>query len=280
MLEDEFLLGTKLYHKKFKELCKYIDSYLGTTNATYFNVDKNGGMIDISTNLKWTEGFIDNQYYVIDSLRVAPKNIHNGFAMDMANEQQEYKDKIVYDAVVKFDWCNSFGFIEKNPTGGYFGFNFGTTKDNYQIVNSLVNESSLVRKHIVALHQKILAIPDIESLRMDFARFKGDLFYSQQGAVFNEEHVNKRKTKLLKEVHSFSKSEDLSFLIDIVLSPQEINTLRHYLTERNIKRVALNLDLAVSTVASYIENVKQKLRCHHKNELFARGEILGSLGRI
>lgn len=280
-LTDEFFVGTKLYHKKFTELCRPIAKYLGSTHVMYINIDKHGKAFSICTHHKWVERLIEEHYYKIDPLMVHPNNIHNGFSFDSASPDQEFKDTLLYDAIIKFNWCNSFAYIEKTPDGGYFGFDFGTTKDNYKVANRLMNESHIVKRAIRDLHKKLwLATKDLQENRMDFAAMKGDLFHSQQGLVFHENHENEHKLQLLQEIGFLGKNEEQTFLTKVSLAPQEINCLRLYLTSHSIKQVARDLSLSTTTVSSYIENIKNKLNCNTKNELFEKAEILESLGRI
>ncbi len=281
MLTDEFFLGTKLYHKKFLNLCKPLARYLGITHAIYVNIDKNGRLFSICTHPKWVERFLEEKYYLLDPLMVHPKNMHNGFSFDIASNDQDFKDTLLYDAVIKFDWCHSFAYMEKTGDGGYFAFDFGTTKENYKIINRLINEMQIVKKVIKNLHNKmkLMMIADLQENKMDFATLKGDWFYSQKGLVFNEQQEMQNKIQLLNETGFLE--QDLEFFLgNVSLSPQEINCLRSYLATHSVKKVSQDLDLAVTTVASYIENIKTKLNCHDKNKLFEKAEILASLGHI
>ncbi len=283
MLSDEFFLGTKLYRKKFIELCRPIVKYLGVTEAIYLNIDKQGRMFSISTHSKWWERLLEEQYYIIDPLMVHPDNIHSGFAFDNSSDEQEFKDTLLYDAVVNFNLCHSFVYIEKAANnGGYFGFVFATTKDNYQIISRLVNEAQIIKRFIRNLNSKLILLTakDSQENKMDFATLKGELFHRQKGLVFNEEHEHQHKIQLLTETGILSNNDGQDFLTKIYLSPQEINCLREYITTHSIKKVSRDLNLAVTTVTSYIENIKSKLNCTNKNELFEKAEILESLGRI
>jgi len=279
--EDDFFRGTKGYRDKLIEFCKPIMDYMGVTHTIYVNVDKHGRMFSICTHPTWVERFLEEQYYLLDPLMVHPDNIHNGFSFDSSSDHQEFKDILLYDAVVKFNWCHSFAYIEKTAAGGYFGFDFGTRKDNHQIINRLIGESQIVKRFLRDLNKKLmrLAKRDIEDHAMDFAGLKGPVFHTQRGLVFKEECEHQQKIQLLQEV-GFLKNEESNALLKASLSPQEINCLRTYLSTHSIKRVARDLDLAVTTVASYIENVKGKLNCNTKNELLDIAEILEALGRI
>lgn len=282
MLTDQFFIGTKLYQKKFAEIIKPLANYLGITHAIYVNIDKHGRLFSICTQVEWVERFLQEEYYKLDPFMVHPNNIHNGFSFDAASLEQEFKDKLLYDAIINFDWCNSFAYIEKTISGGYIGFDFGTDKNNYHIYNRLINEIKLIKKFIRNINNKLNMIiaKDLKENKMDFAALKGDLFNTQQGLVFNDREENKNKNQLLKELGLFSSNCEQDFFNNISLSPQQINCLREYMTTNNIKMVARNLNLAVTTASSYIEHVKNKLNCNTKNKLFEKAEILESLGYI
>ncbi len=139
----------------------------------------------------------------------------------------------------------------------------------------------MVKKLIRNLNKKLIAItPDLQENRMDFAALKGAVFHTQKGLVFNEAYENQHKIQLLSDFGFVGGHNAQAFLSNVLLSPQEINCLRIYLTSHNLKTVSKDMGLAITTVTSYMENIKNKLECHNKNELFEKGEILESLGRI
>ncbi len=282
MLTDGFFLGTKLYGKNFSEFCEPLAKYLGIITAIYINIDKNGRAFSIFSDLRWAERFVEGHYYKVDPLMVHPDHMHNGFAFDEASDDQEFRE-IFYEANINFNWYHSFVYTEKNPEGGYFGFAFGTYEDNLKMVSRLINEAPLVKKMIRNLHKRLmLTTHDLQENKMDFASLKGDVYYTQKGLVFNEAYDSQRKIQLLNNLGFLSKDShsDQDFLTNIILSPQEINCLRLYLTSHSLKTVSRDMGLALTTVTSYVENIKNKLTCHSKQDLFEKAEILESLGRI
>ncbi|HXH54322.1 MAG TPA: LuxR C-terminal-related transcriptional regulator [Gammaproteobacteria bacterium] len=280
MLEDDFFLGTKLYQKKFTELCKPITDYMGIVSAHYINVDKHGKALTIYSLDKWGERVLEKQYYKVETGMVHPDNINNGFALCNASDNEEYKNTLLYDGSVHSNWWHAFVHIEKRPdNSGYTGLGFATTKDNYKIHNILMNELSIIKNFIKSLDENLMSVigKDLEDHKMDLAAIKGDAFYSQKGVVFNQEAKNKHKIGLLKKLGLIT-GED--FLKMPTLSPQEVNCLRIYMIDQSIKQVARDLNLGLTTVTSYIENVKNKLNCHTKQELLEKANILEALGYI
>ncbi|HXH55377.1 MAG TPA: LuxR C-terminal-related transcriptional regulator [Gammaproteobacteria bacterium] len=285
MLTDDYFLGTKLYQKKFTELCKPISDYLGgITSAFYGNVNKDGTGFVIYSLEKWAERVLEKEYYKTEIGMVHPNNMHNGFSFCDASDYQEYKDGLLYDGAVNFNWTHSFFHVEKNANNdGYVGFGFGAAKDNAQMANRLLNEAQTIKKFIKQLNNQLALIitDDLKESRVDIATLKGgDLFHTQKGLVFNPQEENIKKLHLLKQAGFCSNKDTETLLTSPNLSPQEINCLRIYLINHSVKQVAETLGLAETTVSSYMENVKNKLHCTSKKQLLETGSLLESLGHI
>ena len=123
MLADDFFLGTKLYQQKFTELCKPLSDYLGDiTSVQYVNIDKDGTGFAVYSLEKWAERVLEKEYYKTEIGMVHPNNMHNGFSFCDSSDYQEYKDGLLYDGAVNFNWTHSFFYVEKNANNdGYFG---------------------------------------------------------------------------------------------------------------------------------------------------------------
>lgn len=282
MLVDDFFLGTELYHKQFAALCKPLVDYLGVTDAMYVNVDKHGRMFNTCTHQKWLEQFTGQEYYKFDPLMVSPKNIHSGFAFDSASDDQIFQSTIQIDAVFNFGFHHSCIYVEKVPNdNSYFGFAFATVKDNCQMINRLVNEAAIVKKIIRSINKNLISvIKDLNEMRIDLPALKGEAFYTQRGEIFHEDYADSQQKKiaLLRDAGLLTDLSSQEEFFAKCLSPQEMNCLRIYLGAHNLKAVARETGLSVSTVKSYIENTKEKLSCHTRHELFEKAAILESLG--
>lgn len=62
-----------------------------------------------------------------------------------------------------------------------------------------------------------------------------------------------------------------------LLSPRERNCLDLLLKGKTAKETAATLSLSTRTVESYFENIKQKLKCSNKGQLFSTAELLKKL---
>lgn len=278
MLTDELFYGTKVYHKDLAELCKPLEKYFGINQAAYLNIDKNGGLVNVHTHSKWMERCMEQHYYKLDPHMVHPDNIHNGFTLVTTSKDQDYKNIMLNEAIHKFDLHHSIAYVEKNKSSCTV-FSFSSHKDNYQIINNLLNEMPLFKKIIRHLNKQIIeAFPDLRENKVNFSKLKGDAFYKQIGLVFKEPKENCKKIKMLQDDGFVD--DDYADLAQVKLSPQEINCLRIYMENDNTKYVAKNLNIAISTVISHIENAKQKLYCSNKQQLLEKAEFLVGLGKI
>lgn len=284
MLEDDYFNGTKLYHKQLIKLMSPISKYLGVKQATYINMDKNGRCFATCTNIPMVEEVLARKGFAYNTSHVHPDNMHNGFAFDNACPNEAYRNVNLYTYITKFNWHNSFIYAEKTNDAGYFSACFATDKENFAISNRVANESGVIKKLIRDLHKKMMLLfsKDIEQYKMDLSGLSGESFYTTKGRVYNEqtEIEKKNKIKLLQESGILSGLNDSDILAKVQLTTQELNCLRLYYDNHTIKQVARTLNLASTTVTSYIENIKEKLNCNNKNDLFEKVEILESLGHV
>lgn len=278
MLADDLFFGTKKYQKKFMALCDPIKQYLGITTAGYIRIDQNGGMQHIFSNIKWMERAIEKNYVQQDPGIVHPNNMNSGFTFVVGHDDQEYKDSMLKEAIHEFNFHHAFCYVEKNHSD-FTLFFFATDKDNTGIVNKIVNAPDLVKKLIGSLTKQIqLTFTDLPDHTIDSLQLKGDLFLKQKGIVFHEPQETHRKIQLLQK--SGILSTQLEDLERVKLSKQEINCLRIYRDDHNLKNIAKNLNIAVTTATTYIENIKQKLNCPNKQKLLTIADVLTGLGKI
>lgn len=278
MLTDELFYGTKNHHKRFFELCDPIKQYLGVNTAVYLNVHQHGGVEAISSNHKWWDRFIEESYFKQDPGMVHPKNMNSGFSFVTTSDDQEYKSTMLEEAVRKFNFHHGFCYVEKNCSS-FTLFYFATHKENNGLINKVINEANLVKKFVRNLHKQIRSeFKGLEDNKADLLKLKGDLFSKQKGIVFNEDQEARHRIEILKNEGFIRDSHGDLGLVE--LTRQEVNCLRSYMEDFNIKNVAKNLNIAVTTATSYIENIKQKLNCCSKQELLKVANILTGLGKL
>lgn len=283
MLIDEFFFGTKSHHKKIKTLLKPIYKYLGTDQISYVTIDQFGQGFSITSNCKLVEDNIERGGYKYATFFVNPDNMHSGFAIDAACQDQMYQNNL-YIFTTKFNWYNSFTYAEKDNNGGYFALDFATNKNNFSLFNKLINESHIIKQLIRSLHRRITTTfnNDIQERKVDFKELMGDLFYTNKGRVFNEKFASEQSNRIKILIGSgiFPNSNENNILNKLHLSAAETECMKNYYAKNSIKKVANNLNKPLISVIQNIDNIKTRLECNNDSELFEKLEILQSLGYI
>ncbi|MGI9214927.1 MAG: hypothetical protein ACR2HS_04645, partial [Gammaproteobacteria bacterium] len=144
MLTDELFNGTKLFHNKLSELLHPLKQYLGVTQGDYIKVHQDGSLINIHTDYKWMERYLEKGYYKNDPSFVHPNNASNGFAFLPAVTDELYKNSLLKEAIEEFNFHHSFVYIEKSKDS-YTMVGFGTDKNNSGMPNKVLNSNNLVK---------------------------------------------------------------------------------------------------------------------------------------
>lgn len=278
MLTDELFYGTKLFHNKLAELLYPLKQYLGITQGDYIKVDRDGTLINIHTDHRWMERYLEKEFHKNDPSFVHPNNASNGFAFLPAVDDELYKNSLLKEAIEEFDFHHGFVYIEKTKDS-YTMLGFGTDKNNSNMPNKVLNSTNLVKKIIKKIiNQIVLETSKLQENKVDLIKFKGDLFYKQPCLLHSSEEEDNKKIKMLQNIGLIDNSCNNLELIK--LSAQEINCLKFYMENYNIKYVAKKLNITLNTATSYIENTKKKLNCNTKVELLQKAELLKELGKI
>ena len=278
MLTDELFYGTKLFHKKLADLLYPLTQYLGITQGDYIKVDQDGTLINIHTDYKWMERYLEKDFYNNDPSFVHPNNASNGFAFLPAVDNEDYKNTLLKEAIDEFDFHHGFVYIEKTKNS-YTMLGFGTDKNNSNMPNRVLNSTNVVKKIIKKIiHQVVLETSTLQENKVDLMKFKKDLFYTQPCLLSSSEEENNKKIKILQNIGLIDSSCNNLELAN--LSPQEINCLKIYMENYNIKYIAKKLNITLNTATSYIGNIKKKLNCNTKVELLHKAELLKELGKI
>lgn len=188
MIKDQLYWGTKTYGEKFLEFCETIKQFLDLDNVAYYDVNIDGGVINIHSSYKWMEGYIAGQHYLEDPHMVHPNNMHKGFCILLMNNNynyQKYNDALLYDSKNKALFGYGFTCILKTKVG-FTAFCFTTNKNNH-IINKVINEIKVIKLFIQKLDNQIKSLLKKQSqLKINLSKLKGERFFNQKGIIFSD----------------------------------------------------------------------------------------------
>lgn len=187
ILTNELFHGTKTYYQKLAQLSEPIKQYLEVKDVTYFNVHRDGDLAIIHSNYEWMEGYIEGKYYNLDPHIVHPDNMLAGFCVLLIKNNykyEHYSDVVLCESKDDFDY--GFTYVEKG-NDNFTAFCFTVDKNNHKFINTLFNQSEIIKFLIQKLDYQIrTSFLELQQNKVQVINLKGDLFFQQRGIVFFE----------------------------------------------------------------------------------------------
>lgn len=274
-LADAIVCGAKQYQSQFTTICAPLQNYFGMNAISYVRINSKGKLINLHTHLPSLQHCLDQTYYNCDPSMVDPDNMTSGFAIGASYTPGAYTNIMLQDCIARFDLSHACSYVEKNKNE-YNLFGFNAPLCNSTIIHRMIAEKKILSRFIRNI-QKFLDEnhASLQTIAVDFARIKGEVFYQQPGVVYLDSMENRQ---LISELEK--KGLVPSGMTNISLTTQEKRCLRLYINNNTAKQVAVMLNLAPRTVESYLENIKVKMQCSYKLELINGAGVLESLGLL
>lgn len=234
----------------------------GMSHFSYFFVTTEGCSACLATNPEWMEFYLHNDLFLYNPFLRSPHLVPEGVFFTQSIKDVRYRESKKH--AKKFGIEDSLLLIFKEK-GILKGFSFGLSKHdkNYTL---FTNEVPLLKRFCKELEKRAeRSLQELEPV--DVRQFMGNVFYKKEDWFSLEE--NKRKNLLVR----------LNFKVPD-LSPREKEVLSLYLQGETARGISERLILSSRTVESYLENIKNKLNCYQKTELFKRAQELRDYGLL
>lgn len=196
-LSDQLFNATATHHKTLKRLYAPMASYFGVTEASIFYVNKACEMVNIHTHPDWMAHCMEKSYYKDDPHIISPENNDTGFALWSSYSTDAYQTGILHDSIELYDISHGISYVEKDKHG-YRAYTFGTSKDNFQMQNKMLNNLDCVKQFIN--HLKLELQPIVASLAeqaINVEALKGTLCKQQPGITFQANKMNPERLTFL-----------------------------------------------------------------------------------
>lgn len=226
-----------------QEICEIMLPMLkkhGITVFNYYRMYFDGGMIRLSTERIWTEHFFKknyaNQLTIPESYLAKSLNYYIWLAEDCS--------EILLDAAINFNIANGISIAEKQEDSIEF-FCFGSTRDNYQIINNFyINNLDLLLNYSRYFKEK--------------AKHWLKLAEEKRIILSSVKHSTKENNLILQKNYQNNLTErqtDCAFLL--------IKGMKY-------KEIARKLKLSPRTVETHLNHLKTKLNCSNKTQLIVK----------
>jgi len=214
----------------------------GITVFNYYRMYFDGSVIRLSTDRAWTMHYFKKDYLNRSTVPLSYLTKPINYFIWLTDDCPE----MLLDAAINFDTSNGISIAERhNDYMEYFCF--ATTLSNTSIINNFyINNLDLLRKYcfqfkeranmlLKTYEKKKLILTNINSCKIDF-----------------------QPDQILRITDS------------IQLSGQQNACARLLLKGMSCKGIAQEINLSPRTVESYLNNLKNKLKCRNRTELIVK----------
>lgn len=243
-------------NKKLKNICAPLSQTFGLDSFWYFTLTDQGEYSYISNCPDLAVSFFSNSLYVGHPFFKHTSLLQSGvFLADKTTDN----DYLLTQA--KFEFTQLFVAINVG-NGKVQNYGFATTQNLPDLSNCFINNLYLFRKFIHYFHQEAEdQIRQMKNYSVDMVAACKEAFYKPT------QYFNTITSKV--NTHEFHKKIDPKQYQELhSLSMREKECLRWFLKGMSAVQIGKKIHLSNRTVEFYLENIKNKLACNTKQELF------------
>jgi DNA-binding CsgD family transcriptional regulator len=262
----DIVLDVSVKHReKIDLLTQPLALHFGVAHFLHFKISHNGYFSAITNHIDWMSYYFSEKQYLVQPHFRRPTNFHNGISLARAIESDDYHSMLRLGRE-KYNLHGCMLLLKKSRDG-LEGIAFDMNSASARHESLLLNELATLRKYInhFAKETAYLA-PHINENRIDMAALVGQRFESADIPVMA--HLENKRLFL----------SDIGIELPTNLTAREKDILQLMLKGNTAKQSASDLHLSVRTVEGHIDNIKCKLHCHSKAELFQKAREYRSLG--
>ncbi len=258
---------------KIKKATRPLRDQLKVAYFTYHRIDKKGRYTVLVDRPDWAEHYVDAKFYLDDPYLRHPDVYRPGFCAIEANGSEEYKQRILKDGKEIFNLDVGIMLIEKHPEYveffGYAGHRAESGLDKLYLNHPLLLKS--FGSHFKKMLQPIL--DQMENEAGFLQDLKGEDFHRKDS--IHPDLTEEARFSYLKAIGKESEAIQAS-----LLSVRERQCIKLLIAGKPAKETAQALGLSTRTIEFYFENIKNKLSCSSKQEVFSLGRDFEELGLL
>jgi DNA-binding CsgD family transcriptional regulator len=258
---------------KIKKVTRPLRERLNVGYFTYHRVDKKGKYTVLLDRPDWAEHYVEEKYFLTDPYMRHPDMYKSGFTLIENHGSEEHRKKILKDGKEIFNLDLGLMLIEKSEDCVEF-FGFCTNKATSQLEQVYLNQPGLLKSYASHFKKEMrpILLP-MEGEASSLINLKGKDFHTKELI-----HPGVDSPTLKAYLKDMGKAREIDLAGQ--LSRREKQCIRLLLAGKSAKDTAAILKLSHRTIEFYFENIKNKLSCSTKQEIFFLGQQFQELGLL
>lgn len=258
------------HSNRIRKTTEPLREHFGVEYFSYHRIDNTGKYTVLVDRPDWAELYVREQMYLNDPYLRHPSVYRSGISLIESNGSEEYREMALKLAKENLDLDLGVTFIQKHDDYvDFFGFSGKRSKSLLEKV--YLNQPQLLKSfahHFLKQMEPILTKMEEEA---------GSLIDLKGGDFDCKDPIypDISSTMLVDFCRDLGLNNEFE-----KLSPREKQCLKLLAENKTAKETAAALRLQPRTVEFYLENIKNKLGCHSKIELFQIAKTLTELGLL
>jgi len=256
------------FSDKIKKTTRPLRDHFGICYFTYHRIDQEGKYTVLVDRPDWAEHYVSQQFFLNDPFLRHPRVFQSGLCLVENQGSEEYKEAILKAGKNVLNADTGVMLIQKKDNEVEF-FGFSGNHDTSCLQNLYLNQPQLLKSFARHFKKELGSIlTHMENEAGSLIELKGCDFLCQQ-PICLDIPINIRR--------AFLKDLGLNIEQAAKLSSREKQCLKLFLEGKTAKETAFILSLSSRTVESYFENIKTKLSCWSKSEVWTIAKNLEDL---
>lgn len=249
------------FSNKTQKTTQPLRDHFGIGYFTYHRIDDSGKYTVLVDRPDWAEHYVSSQIYLNDPYLRHPSVYQSGIALIESNGSNEYKANLIKSGKQVLNVDLGVILIQKSKSYVEF-FGFAGNRGTSSLEKVYLNHSHILTSF--AQHFKSEVHPILNKMEDE----AGSLL-ELKGADFHCKQVIGPDVSV-DTFRAFYEDLGMAGLVKRAekLSLRERQCLRYLLDGKSAKETASDLKLSHRTVEFYFENIKNKLNCWSKQEVF------------
>jgi DNA-binding CsgD family transcriptional regulator len=270
---DEIVQGyTVKYSDRVKKITKPLMDRFGISCFFYIRINNRGQLIWLGNRPDCAEYYVDQKYFFDDPCMMHPDNWQSGCSLLGTVASETYQRTFIEETKNLFN-LNSWIILSKKELE--FVELFGFVGEKRSCIEKIyLNHSNLLKSFAVYFKKEMQpVIRRMEEESISLADLKGEDFYT--GSPIHPTIAPTIYQDFLEDCGMRSQIKKAA-----LLSKRERQCLKSLLLGKSAKETATDLNLSSRTIEFYFENIKNKLICRNKYEVFSFSRELEDLGLL
>lgn len=261
------------YSDQIKKITSLLKENFNIPIFIYFRIDNIGKVSYLTNHLNHAETYINQNYYLLDSYLALPRCHRSGIFLPEMNESPLFRQAID-ELKNKFHWDIAIDLVEKSKDNNVVEICALGAQASSGLRNLCFEQPHLLKLFLSHFKNEMhLILRQMEEASFSLQELKGSDRLSD--VPINPELETSALHNLLIELGQEDQIKKLN-----LLSQREKQLLQLLLAGMSAKDTAAILKLSPRTIESYIDNLKKKLSCWSKQDLYAIGRNFEELGLL